>query len=59
MENERGDILANRVQEYPCIYNKSDKYPKRKVIISNLWKKDTDKVNVLLLSLLVFYTLQL
>ena len=59
-KNERDNILANRVQEYPCIYNKPDKYHKRKVIISSLWKKDTEKVNVLSLSLLiVFYTLQL
>ena len=54
------DIFTNRVQEYPCIYNKSDKDHKGKVIISSLWKKDTGKVNILPLSLLiVFYTLQL
>lgn len=54
------EILANRAQEYPCIYDKSDKDHRRQSITSSLWKKDTHKVKVLSLSLLiVLYTLQL
>ena len=39
-------MLSNAVQEYQCIYDKSNKSYKDNAIISNIWKKVVEKVDV-------------
>ena len=39
-------MLSTAVEEYQCIYNKSDKSQKDKMIITNIWEMVVEKVDV-------------
>ena len=39
-------MLCNAVEEYQCIYDKSDKSQKDKMIITNIWKMVVEKVDI-------------
>ena len=43
---QTNEMLCNAVEEYQCIYSKSDKSQKDKMIITNIWKTVVEKVDV-------------
>ena len=43
---QTNEMLCNAVEEYQCISDKSDKSQKDKMIITNIWKMDVEKVDV-------------
>ena len=43
---QTNEMLCNAVEEYQCIYDKSDKSQKDKMIITNIWKMVVEKVDI-------------
>ena len=43
---QTNEMLCNAVEEYQCIYDKSDKSQKDKMFITNIWKMVVEKVDV-------------
>ena len=42
---QKDEVLSEAVREFPCIYDKSHKGHKDKVVAANAWKKVMEKVD--------------
>ena len=41
---EQEEVLASRIKEYPCLFDKTDKGYKEKDCVANAWKEVADSM---------------